>query len=100
LFQRPESVKLKEIAHWPQAWDTQYWEGRVVVQFEKDPCQGMAFRRADKLGDSITRVSQLFDRPRAHGLKPVLVDVISARLKPGPDTNLIANRTAAEARRH
>jgi hypothetical protein len=35
------------------------------VEVEKNPCQGIAFRRADKLGDSITRVAQLFDTPRA-----------------------------------
>jgi hypothetical protein len=39
----------------------------VVVQFEKDPCQGIAFRHADKLGNSITRVAQLFDTLRARG---------------------------------
>jgi hypothetical protein len=48
-----------------------YPAGRVVVQFEKDPCQGIGFRRAGKLGDSITPVAQVFDTPRAQGLKPV-----------------------------
>jgi hypothetical protein len=40
-----------------------------VVQFEKDPCQGIAFRRASKLGDSISLVAQVFDTPLAQGLK-------------------------------
>lgn len=40
-----------------------------MVQLAKDPRQGIAFRRAGKLGDSITRVAQLFDTPRAQGLK-------------------------------
>jgi hypothetical protein len=44
-----------------------------VVQFEKDPCQGIAFRRAGKLGDSITRVAQLLDTPRAQELSPSLL---------------------------
>jgi hypothetical protein len=56
----------------------------VVVQFEKDQCQCTAFRGAGKLGHSMTRVAQVFDMPRSQGLKPVLVDIISARLKPGP----------------
>jgi hypothetical protein len=38
---------------------------RVVVHFKKDSCQGIAFRRAGKLGDSITRVAQLFDTSRS-----------------------------------
>jgi hypothetical protein len=56
---------------------------RVLVQFEKDPCQGIAFRSAGKRGDSITRVAQLLIR-RAQGLKPVSHGLVSARLKPMP----------------
>jgi hypothetical protein len=58
----------------------------VVVQFEKDPDQGTAFRRADKFGR--------FDPARSsQGLKPVSVRFLSARLKPCPDTSLISNCT-------
>jgi hypothetical protein len=31
-----------------------------VVEFEKDPCQGIAFRHGGKLGDSITGVARVF----------------------------------------
>jgi hypothetical protein len=43
-----------------------------VVQLDKDPCQGIVFRRADKLGDSITRAAQLFDTPRSGAKSPSL----------------------------
>jgi hypothetical protein len=33
---------------------------RRVLHMSIDPCQGIAFRRAGKLRDSITRVAQLF----------------------------------------
>jgi hypothetical protein len=59
----------------------------VVVRLEKDPCQGIAFRRAGKLGVSITRVSLLFDMPGSRGLKPFPFDIASARLKQCPDTD-------------
>jgi hypothetical protein len=52
-----------------------------VVQFEKRSVSGHRLQACRELGDSITRMAQLFDTPRAQELKPVLVKVISARLK-------------------
>lgn len=46
---------IKDFLRPPWSFKLSATSASVVVQFEKDPCQGTAFRRADKPGDSITR---------------------------------------------
>jgi hypothetical protein len=62
------------------------------MQSRTDPYQGIAFRRADELGQFDYARSARFLPPRALGLKPVSVGFsFGAAEKPRPATSLISN---------